>query len=61
MASPWPLSSASKPGKAPGGDEEVKDVIFPIRAHGGMDIGKMSIDDFTQFLKKKTIETIKDF
>jgi len=26
-----------------------------------MDIGKMSIDDFTQFLKKKTIETIKDF
>ena len=43
------------------GDEEVKDEIFPIRAHGGMDIGKMSIDDFTQFLKKKTIETIKDF
>ena len=43
------------------GDEEVKDEIFPIRAHGGKDIGKMSIDDFTQFLKKKTIETIKDF
>ena len=43
------------------GDEEVKDERFPIRAHGGMDIGKMSIDDFTQFLKKKTIETIKDF
>jgi threonyl-tRNA synthetase len=43
------------------GDEEVKDEIFPIRAHGGMDIGKMSIDNFTQFLKKKTIETIKDF
>ena len=43
------------------GDEEVKDEIFPIRAHGGIDIGKMSIDDFTQFLKKKTIETIKDF
>ena len=42
------------------GDEEVKDEIFPIRARG-MDIGKMSIDDFTQFLKKKTIETIKDF
>ena len=43
------------------GDEEVKDEIFPIRAHGGKDIGKMSIDDFTHFLKKKTIETIKDF
>ena len=43
------------------GDEEVKDEIFPIRAHGGKDIGKMSIDDFTQFLKIKTIETIKDF
>jgi len=43
------------------GDEEVKDEIFPIRAHGGKDIGKMSIDDFTHFLKKKTIETIKYF
>jgi len=31
------------------GDEEVKDEIFPIRAHGGKDIGKMSIDDFTHF------------
>ena len=43
------------------GDEEVKQKIFPIRAHGGKDIGKMNIDEFIQFIKKKTTENIKDF
>ena len=36
------------------GDEEVKQKIFPVRAHGGKDIGKMNIDEFIQFIKKKT-------
>ena len=43
------------------GDEEVKQKIFPVRAHGGKDIGKMNIDEFIQFIKKKTTENIKDF
>ena len=43
------------------GDEEVKQEIFPIRAHGGKDIGKKNIDEFIQFIKKKTTENIKDF
>ena len=43
------------------GDEEVERETFPIRAHGGKDIGKMNIDDFIQFIKKKTSENIKDF
>ena len=43
------------------GDEEVKQKIFPVRAHGGRDIGKMNIDEFIQFIKKKTTENIKDF
>ena len=43
------------------GDEEVKQKIFPVRAHGGKDIGKMNIDEFIQFIKKKTSENIKDF
>ena len=42
-------------------DEEVKQKIFPVRAHGGKDIGKMNIDEFIQFIKKKTTENIKDF
>mgnify|MGYP000365232632 CR=1 FL=1 len=37
------------------GDEEVKQKIFPVRAHGGKDIGKMNIDEFIQFIKKKTL------
>ena len=41
--------------------EEVKQKIFPVRAHGGKDIGKMNIDEFIQFIKKKTTENIKDF
>ena len=43
------------------GDEEVERETFPIRAHGGKDIGKMNIDEFIQFIKKKTTENIKDF
>ena len=43
------------------GDEEVKQKTFPVRAHGGKDIGKMNIDEFIQFIKKKTTENIKDF
>ena len=43
------------------GDEEVKQKIFPVRAHGGKDLGKMNIDEFIQFIKKKTTENIKDF
>jgi threonyl-tRNA synthetase len=43
------------------GDEEVEQKIFPVRAHGGKDIGKMNIDEFIQFIKKKTTENIKDF
>ena len=43
------------------GDEEVKQKIFPVRPHGGKDIGKMNIDEFIQFIKKKTTENIKDF
>ncbi|MDB2427069.1 threonine--tRNA ligase [Flavobacteriaceae bacterium] len=43
------------------GDEEVKQKIFPVRAHGGKDIGKMNIDEFIQFIEKKTTENIKDF
>ena len=43
------------------GDEEVKQKIFPVRAHGGKDIGKMNIEEFIQFIKKKTTENIKDF
>ena len=43
------------------GDEEVKQKIFPVRAHGGKDIGKMNIDEFIKFIKKKTTENIKDF
>ncbi|MDC0377752.1 threonine--tRNA ligase [Flavobacteriaceae bacterium] len=43
------------------GDEEVERETFPIRAHGGKDLGKMNIDDFIQFIKKKTSENIKDF
>jgi len=43
------------------GDEEVKQKIFPVRANGGKDIGKMNIDEFIQFIKKKTTENIKDF
>jgi threonyl-tRNA synthetase len=43
------------------GDEEINKNIFPIRAHGGKDAGKMNIDDFVQFIKEKTSETIKEF
>jgi len=35
--------------------------VIHVRAHGGKDIGKMNIDEFIQFIKKKTTENIKDF
>ena len=43
------------------GDEEINEKIFPIRAHGGKDIGKMNIDDFIKFIKSKSSKMIKDF
>ena len=43
------------------GDEEVNSEVFPIRAHGGNDLGKMRIIDFIKFILDKTKETIKDF
>ena len=43
------------------GDEEVNSEVFPVRAHGGNDLGKMSIIDFIKFILDKTKETIKDF
>jgi Mg/Co/Ni transporter MgtE len=41
--------------------KEINKNIFPVRAHGGKDAGKMNIDDFIQFIKEKTSETIKEF
>lgn len=43
------------------GDEEINEKTFPIRAHGGKDIGKMNIDDFIKFIKNKSSEMIKEF
>ena len=43
------------------GDEEVNSEVFPVRAHGGNDLGKMRIIDFIKFILDKTKETIKDF
>ena len=43
------------------GDEEVNNEIFPVRAHGGNDLGKMRINDFIKFILDKTKEAIKDF
>ena len=43
------------------GDEEVNSEVFPVRAHGGNDLGKMSIIDFIKFILDKTKETIRDF
>ena len=37
------------------GDEEEKRETFPIRAHGGEDLGKMNIEDFIQFIIEKNI------
>ena len=43
------------------GDEEVNSEVFPVRAHGGNDLGKMRIIDFIKFILDKTKETIRDF
>ena len=43
------------------GDEEVNSEVFPVRAHGGNDLGKMIIIDFIKFILDKTKETIRDF
>ena len=43
------------------GDEEVDNGVFPVRAHGGNDLGKMKINDLIKFILDKTKETIKDF
>ena len=43
------------------GDEEINEKTFPVRAHGGKDIGKMNIDDFIKFIKNKSSEMIKEF
>ena len=43
------------------GDEEVNNEVFPVRAHGGNDLGKMRIIDFIKFILDKTKETIRDF
>ena len=43
------------------GDEEINEKIFPIRAHGGKDIGKMNMDDFIKFIKSKSSKMIKEF
>ena len=42
-------------------EEEINEKIFPIRAHGGKDIGKLNIDDFIKFIKSKSSEMIKEF
>ena len=43
------------------GDEEVEQENFPVRAHGGKDLGKMNIDDFITIYKENTTENIKEF
>ena len=43
------------------GDEEVNSEVFPVRAYGGNDLGKMRIIDFIKFILDKTKETIRDF
>ena len=43
------------------GDEEIENEVFPIRTHGGGDLGKMKINDFVKYILKKSQETIKEF
>jgi threonyl-tRNA synthetase len=43
------------------GDEEIENDVFPIRTHGGGDLGKMKINDFIKYILKKSQETIKEF
>jgi threonyl-tRNA synthetase len=43
------------------GDEEIENEVFPIRTHGGGDLGKMKINDFIKYILKKSQETIKEF
>ena len=43
------------------GDEEIENKVFPIRTHGGGDLGKMKINDFIKYILKKSQETIKEF
>ena len=41
--------------------EEIENEVFPIRTHGGGDLGKMKINDFIKYILKKSQETIKEF
>ena len=41
--------------------KKLKMKVFPVRTHGGGDLGKMKINDFIKYILKKSQETIKEF
>ena len=41
------------------GDEEIENEVFPVRTHGGGDLGKMKIDTLIDTINQEIEQVIK--